>query len=74
MIKSLTDLIWDSVPKFQSVRVKTDRKLSEILRLKVTEDPNSQTFGEWLMTFNFFKSPGSPVSLDGFLTLASVHL
>jgi hypothetical protein len=71
MIKRLTDLIWDSVPKIQSVRVKTDRKLSEILRLKITEDPNSQTFGEWLMTFNFFKSPGSSVSLDGFLTLAS---
>src|SRR5437016_5988378 len=69
MIKNLTDLTWDFVDEFIPVSVKTDRRLSEFLRLKNPEGSNNQTFGDWLMVS--FNPSQSPVSLDDFLTLAS---
>ena len=74
MIKQLTDLKWESIPKFSPIPVKSDQRLADFLRMKNPdiERDSDQSYGEWLMTFFSMSSSGSgPGSLDVFLTRVS---
>ena len=72
MIQNLTSLDWGSVPNFQAVAIKIDRKLSDLLRMKTDPISNSdsKTFGEYLMAFNPSQTLYDLDSLNNFLTQA----
>src|ERR1700722_15894173 len=71
MIGNLTVSTAGGSARFSSIAVKPDYRLSEFLTIATGDRPDSDTFGQWVMTYHPSKSLDDLPSLDDFLTPAS---